>query len=139
MPQITGVPFLGLSVRDVHRSAAWYTALFDLEPMRESPAGEWHCGAMILREPRSGLEIGLSAHRNNTGEPFSEARTGLDHVEFGVASRAELDGWVARLDALSIPHSGVKERSRACMVTFRDPDNIQLEFYWANDAPAESL
>ena len=93
---------------------------------------------MILRDPCSGLEIGLSEHRDNASETFSEARTELDDAEFGIGSRAELDAWVARLDALGIPHSGIKERSRACMVTFRDPDNIQLELYWANDAPAGS-
>ena len=136
MPQITGVPFLGLSVRDVSRSAAWYRSLLGLETVHESAAGSWHRGATLLREPHSGLVLGLSAHRGNTGEPFDESRTGLDHVEFGVATRAELEEWVARLDALGIPHSGLQERSLGALVTFRDPDNIQLEFYWTRDQPA---
>ena len=139
MPQITGVLFLGLSVRDVRRSAAWYRALLDLVTLHESPAGAWHHGATLLREPSSGLLLGLSAHRGNAGEPFDESRTGLDHVEFGVISRAELDRWVARLDSLGITHSGIQERSLGALVTFRDPDNIQLEFYWAQDHGTTSV
>jgi hypothetical protein len=44
---------------------------------------------------------------------------------------------VDRLDALGIAHSGVKEPSYTpnAMLTFRDPDNIQLEFFWR--APPE--
>ena len=37
-----------------------------------------------------------------------------------------------RLAGLGIPHSGVKEPpyTKNAMLTFRDPDNIQLEFFW---------
>jgi glyoxylase I family protein len=36
------------------------------------------------------------------------------------------------VDPAGIPHSGVKEPeyTRNAMLTFRDPDNIQLEFFW---------
>ena len=56
----------------------------------------------------------------------------LDHLEFLVDQRSDLDEWAARLDALGIVHSGVKEPSHTqnAMLTFRDPDNIQLEFFW---------
>lgn len=134
MPRITGIPFLGLSVRNLRRSVAWYSALLGLETVREAPAGaSWHRGAALLRDSGSGLVIGLSVHRDNSGEPFSEARTGLDHVELGVASREELEAWVARLDVFGIPHSGIQDRSLGSLVTFRDPDNIQLEFFWTKD------
>jgi len=43
-----------------------------------------------------------------------------------------LDEWVVRLDDLGVEHSGIKEPSytRNAMLSFRDPDNIQLEFFW---------
>ncbi len=46
--------------------------------------------------------------------------------------REDLDEWAERLNRLEIPHSGVKEPdyTRNAMLTFRDPDNIQLEFFW---------
>ena len=49
-----------------------------------------------------------------------------------MAARADLDTWAERLDALGIAHSGVKQPSytKNAMLTFRDPDNIQLEFFW---------
>ena len=65
-------------------------------------------------------------------DPFSEFRTGLDHLEFLLDRREDLDEWATKLDDLGIQHSGVKmpEYTRNAMLTFRDPDNIQLEFFW---------
>jgi hypothetical protein len=75
----------------------------------------------------SGLLIGLPQHPANPSDPFSEFRTGLDHLEFEVADRDELERWEQRLTELGIAHSGIKDH----LVTFRDPDNIQREFFWA--------
>lgn len=63
---------------------------------------------------------------------FDERRIGLDHVEFLVPSRTALDDWAEHLDRIGVVHSGIKEPEygSAAMVTLRDPDNIQLEFYW---------
>jgi catechol 2,3-dioxygenase-like lactoylglutathione lyase family enzyme len=71
--------------------------------------------------------------RFEPGEAFSEFRTGLDHVEFEVGSRAELEQWRDRLDALGIPHSGIKGMHKHIIVV-RDPDNIQFEFFLPNAA-----
>jgi glyoxylase I family protein len=70
-------------------------------------------------------------HRSGP-DAFDEFRIGLDHLEFLVTHRDDLDAWVTRLDELGIGHSGVKEPSYTAnaMVTFRDPDHIQLEFFW---------
>ena len=56
---------------------------------------------------------------------------GLDHLEIVVPDHQELSRWVGHLDALGVPHSGIKapDYSTAAMVTFRDPDNIQLELF----------
>jgi catechol 2,3-dioxygenase-like lactoylglutathione lyase family enzyme len=64
--------------------------------------------------------------------PFSEFRTGLDHLEFFVPRRADLDQWAKHLDTLGAVHSGIKEPpyTANAMITFRDPDNIQLELFW---------
>jgi hypothetical protein len=45
---------------------------------------------------------------------------------------------VARLDQLSIAHSGIKEPDYTAnrMINFRDPDNIQLEFFWPATHPS---
>ena len=100
VPSIKGIPYISLSVRNVRRSADWYRALLQLQIVRERLDETGCFGEVLLREPKCGLEIGLIGHRENPGEPFRESRTGLDHVEFGVQSRADLDAWVTRLDQL---------------------------------------
>jgi len=132
MTAITGRLVVVLTVRDPDASAAWYATLLDLQEHGRYVQPDGRVGQVDLLEPRSGLAICLVGHPANAGEAFSEFRTGLDHLEFLVAARSELDAWAERLDTLGIDHSGVKEPAYTsnAMVTFRDPDNIQLEFFW---------
>ena len=58
---------------------------------------------------KTALVLCLVGHAANPGEPFSELRTGLDHLEFMVERREDLVEWAAHLDGLGIPHSGVKD------------------------------
>ncbi|HEY1639285.1 MAG TPA: hypothetical protein VGG35_01230 [Streptosporangiaceae bacterium] len=61
---------------------------------------------------------------------FDERQTGLDHISFGVADRADLDMWAGWLDSLGVENSGVIDTGEPVpysVVVFRDPDNIQLE------------
>jgi glyoxylase I family protein len=62
---------------------------------------------------------------------FSERRIGVDHLAFGVDDRATLEGLVERLRAEGgetegIEHDDVLDKD---YVAFRDPDNVQWEFY----------
>jgi glyoxylase I family protein len=123
---------VNLTVRDPGISATWYATLLDLEELYDYTATDGRMRYVALVEPRSHLVLCLVGHEASQGERFSELRTGLDHLEFLVDRRADLDEWAARLSRLGIPHSGVKEPeyTRNAMLTFRDPDNIQLEFFW---------
>jgi glyoxylase I family protein len=63
------------------------------------------------------------------GERFTERRIGLDHLTIGVPV-----GEVARLakllDDAGVANSGVKADAMGpAMITFRDPNNIQWEFF----------
>jgi glyoxylase I family protein len=82
--------------------------------------------------PDTDFMLCLVGHAGNPGEKFSEFRTGLDHLEFLVARHADLIEWVSRLDQMGVEHSGVQDLddTRNAMLTYRDPDNIQLEFFW---------
>jgi catechol 2,3-dioxygenase-like lactoylglutathione lyase family enzyme len=121
-----------LTVRDPDASAAWYAELLGMRERGRDLLPDGRVAQVSLAEPRSGLALCLVGHAANPGERFSEFRTGLDHMEFLVADRADLDAWASRLDTLGIEHSGVKEPSYTAnaMIVFRDPDNIQLEFFW---------
>jgi len=140
MPAITGRLTPVLTVREPVQSAAWYAEVLGMIVRRQYVDPDGAVGDVCLLEPSTGLELCLVRHVANPGDAFSEFRTGLDHLEFRVERRADLDDWVSRLDELSVPHSGIKEPSYTAnaMITFRDPDNIQLEFFWqAAEAGAE--
>jgi catechol-2,3-dioxygenase len=131
---MTGIMSVSLTVVDPVKSADWYASVLGLEIVREyvGPSGRDIC----LRRPGTELELCLLDHSKNPGDPFSEFRTGLDHLEFLVSQRADLDDWAAHLDSLGVSHSGVKgpAYSSNAMLTFRDPDNIQLELFWRADS-----
>ena len=130
VPSITGRVEVNLTVRDPVRSAIWYRELLGMETKYDFSDGR--LSYVCLTEPSCTLVLCLVGHADNPGEPFSELRTGLDHLELLVARRDDLDEWAARLDELGIAHSGVKQPTytQNAMLTFRDPDNIQLEFLW---------
>jgi catechol 2,3-dioxygenase-like lactoylglutathione lyase family enzyme len=79
----------------------------------------------------------LAVHRHdaNSGERFSETRTGLDHIGWSVPRREDLDAWQARLESLGVtftPVVDVEEQGMTfSVIVLRDPDNIQLELCWA--------
>lgn len=131
---ITGVHHLSLTVTDLEASIAWYQRVFRTQrlDLQIPHYGREETGfSVLLPEPRSGLIFGLHRNTGNGGEAFDEARTGLDHVSFGVADRAELVAWTQWLDELGIEHTGVVDETEPIAystVVFRDPDNIQLEF-----------
>jgi glyoxylase I family protein len=132
-PRFSGIDHLSLTVTDLEASIAWYQRVFRTERLDVTIPhyGREETGySVLLREPRSGLILGLHNNTGNRGEPFDEARTGLDHISFAVAARADLVIWTAWLDSLGIDHTGVIDETKPIAystVVFRDPDNIQLE------------
>lgn len=130
MPEFTAISHIDLSVTDVEKSSAWYCTVFGLHRARRADLDN---RIMVVHvHESSGLIIGLIQHLTTAGDRFDERHPGLDHVGFGVSRRAELDAWAARLTELEVEHSGVQDSptgSGAALV-FRDPDNIQLEFWW---------
>jgi glyoxylase I family protein len=137
VPSITGRVEFNLTVRDPALSAAWYAELLGMQTRYDYTSDDGRMRYICLVEPSSSLVVCLVGHTENTGEPFTEFRTGLDHLEFLVESRDDLDDWAERLDQLGVSHSGVKDPDHTsnAMLTFRDPDNIQLEFFWRAAAP----
>jgi hypothetical protein len=77
-----------------------------------------------------GLVLCLVGHAADMGDGFRGFRTGLDHLEFFVPRRQDLSEWADRLNDLGVAPSGVKDLDYTPdeMVTFRDPDHIQLKF-----------
>ena len=109
---MTGIHHFSATVRDVEASAAWYEKVFSMFRLPVTFAHH-DCEdtgyAVLLMDPVSSLAIGLHHNTGNEGEAFDEARTGLDHIGFNVASREALDAWVAKLDGLGVAHSGIRD------------------------------
>ena len=84
-----------------------------------------------MTSDRLATRIGLVEHRETSPGSFDERVTGLDHLSFSVYPD-DLDQLVASLGRHDVPHSPphpAQLNPGARVVVFRDPDNIQLEFY----------
>src|ERR1700757_5052584 len=77
----------------------------------------------------SGQVVSVVTHDVRGIGAFDERRVGLDHIAFQVADRAELQRWVAHLEATGVVHSGIADMSYGPTLVFRDPDNIQFELF----------
>jgi glyoxylase I family protein len=83
----------------------------------------------VLAHPESGWVLGVRQYPQHPDGGFDEFRTGLDHFALGVESRAELEAWEQRLRAEGVPFTPIADTPIGSVIVFRDPDNIQLEFF----------
>lgn len=127
MPPFPAITHVAVTVTDLEASSAWYRRLFDVDPALDEDAGGFHHVVFPLD---NGMLFGLHSHpRTDRADQFDERRAGLDHVAFTCADRAALEQWSARLDELGIEHGGVVDAHYGSGLSFRDPDNIGLEFF----------
>jgi len=127
MPAITGAHHLAFTVRNADRSAQWYGDLLGMQV--ELKGDEDTVQFRVLAHPDSGWLIGVRQYLGREGGAFDEFRTGLDHFAFAVRSRAELEGWEQTLREAGVAFTAIAETPIGSVIVFRDPDNIQLEFW----------
>lgn len=126
MSEFPAVAHVAVTVSDLGRSRPWYLRLFGTDPVLDEETGSFHHVVWLL----GGTLFGIHQHASPSGsESFDELRPGLDHVAFGLADHAELEAWAARLDEMGIAHGGIVDAPYGSGVSFRDPDNIALEFF----------
>jgi len=126
MSDFPAVAHVAVTVSDLGRSRPWYLRLFGSDPVLDEDTGSFHHVVWLL----GGTLFGIHQHPSPSGSaPFDELQPGLDHVAFGVATRSELEHWAARLNDLGITHGGIVDAPYGSGVSFRDPDNIALEFF----------
>ena len=128
MATFNTVSHIDLSVADVEASADWYCRVLGLRRVRRVDF-DHRIMIVLLHEP-TGLVVGLNQHDVATIAAFDERNLGLDHVGFGVADRDDLDALQDHLVELGVEHSTVADTPAGSALVFRDPDNIQLEFWW---------
>lgn len=79
-----------------------------------------------------GMFFGLrpvDEERANAADRFDPFRVGLDHISFGVASRADLDTAIGLLDERGVEHGPIRDLVPLglSLLAFFDPDGIALE------------
>ncbi|GAB3821377.1 VOC family protein [Kribbella italica] len=133
--QSEGFAHVRLTVTDIVRSKAFYDQVFGWpvaadesaavnEPgVRDDPARLY--GGCVYQTPQGAL-FGL---RPVGAEEFDADRTGLDHLSFGVSSRADLEKAATALDEAGIPRGEVTDLTEmgAAILSFQDPDDINIE------------
>src|SRR5712691_11971881 len=118
---------VALTVRDMRVSADWYERVpgFGFVKEFEVAPGDAGIPRILLLHQHSGFLLGLCNHAGRSGDSLDPLRTGLDHLAFDVADRAEPGAWMAHLDQLAAGRSPVRELGHSSFVSSgprRDPD-----------------
>lgn len=128
MPAFGAPSHIDFSVSDVEASATWYCDVLGLKRRRRVDLDNRIM--IVLQHEATGLIIGLNQHTVVPVTRFDDRNVGLDHIGFSVAERADLDAWQQELARLNVVHSPAEDTANGAALVFRDPDNIQLEFWW---------
>lgn len=119
------VDHLALTVTDSERSRDFYVNLLGFQVLAEFDATRILTnGSLVLA-----VKPAPDPKRTTKDDRFDENRVGLDHLSFSVASLADLEQAVTILDEHGVPHGEIEDLGAMgiCTLTFRDPDNIQIE------------
>lgn len=133
---------LRLTVTDLDRSRQFYTSLLGFQVAVESPPPDDPSADEVFKilfggvvMIRGNLLMGLRPMAPSS-DRFDPDRVGLDHLSFGVASRADLEQAVRLFDEHAVRHGGITNLPAfgIDVLSFEDPDGVQLEL----TAPAQT-
>ena len=126
---------LRLTVTDLNRSREFYTSLLGFEVAVESPPPGDPSAADVFKilfggivMIRGNLIMGLRPMAPS-GDRFDPDRVGLDHLSFGVPSRADLEEAMRLFGSRGVPHGEITTLGGfgIDVLPFEDPDGVQLE------------
>jgi catechol-2,3-dioxygenase len=122
-----GLGHVAITISDPSVSVPWYTRLIGAEPVLDEDTGQFRHIVYAIGDNLLGLHVFPDGLRDN--DPFHPHRRGLDHISFGCPTRAELEKWQRRLDELGIVHGEISDAPYGSGLSFKDPDDIGLEFF----------
>lgn len=123
MPVLTGLRFVKLPVTDLARSRGWWAEVFGWSATLEFPDADGTVRGVAGRF-RDFEDPGLSLREAG---PTPVPR-GLE-LMLGVADRAAVEAWGARLDALGVARSPVIDATLGWLVVLHDPDGHEIHLY----------
>src|SRR5258706_11342314 len=98
MPTFPPVTHVAVTVTDPAVSVPWYERLFAAQPVLDEDTGPFRHVVFAID---GGMLFGLHQFPGDASPGgFDPRRPGLDHVAYGCADRAELEGLQKRLDDL---------------------------------------
>ena len=137
---VVSLHHVAIRVQDPERSRRFYEDVLGLAFM-ELPVGavmtsSWRGapehGVMLATQAGDTFVI-LSPPLEGTPDDdrFSERRIGVDHLAMGIDDRSTLEELVERLANAGVETAGIETDPVLDKeyVAFRDPDNVQWEFY----------
>ncbi|HEY5011634.1 MAG TPA: VOC family protein [Acidimicrobiia bacterium] len=130
--EILGLHHIKIPVSDLVRSRAWYERVFDLDPLMEFRDDEDGVVRGVSYRSKGDLTLAL---RENAAAANGIA--GFDPFAIMLRDRSDIEHWVRRLDELAVSHSAVIEAPIGYIMTFDDPDGLQLRFYTLNEHGAD--
>ncbi len=121
-----GLHHVTLTVSDLDRAREFYQGALGWEVDQDFPGYKLRC-----RLPGTSCRLVLlPAAASTPGDRFDERRIGLDHLALHLTSLEEVAAVRARLLAAGWPVEEIHyDNGGNPMLTVRDPDNIQWEFY----------
>ena len=118
-----GLAHVTLTVVDVQKTKSFYERLFETDLLMDNA----HSFSL--------LKVGIACwftqwQKQYPNDMFDENRVGLDHVAFKLDSLDELETIINRLREMKVANRGLQRfTGKYPYVAFRDPDNIQTEFF----------
>jgi glyoxylase I family protein len=125
VPELAGISHIDLTVTDRDRSERFYTEVLGFEVAKRVDKADFRLADM--RHTGLGAELCVRQPTAGEGSPFDEFRTGLDHLSFAVATRAELERWQEHLERHGVAYTPIVDAPYGAVLVFRDPDNIQRQ------------
>lgn len=118
-----GIAHATLTVTDIGRTKRFYEQLFETKLIMDN---DWSFSLLKV-----GIPCWFAQWQDTNGnDHFDEKRVGLDHIAFRLKTLKELKQIIKKLNTLGVENAGLQRfAGKYPYVAFRDPDNIQTEFF----------
>lgn len=122
-----GIDHVTLTVSDINQTKDFYEQLFQTKLEKDNE----NSFSLLAVDIPVWFVQWKNRHPN---DKFDETRIGLDHIAFSLDTVKELEKFVARLKDMGVKTEGLQKfAGKFPYVAFRDPDNIQTEFFISKD------